>query len=458
MLEWRFCVRGDRPAGGCGLALSRGRTARTARRQGVGVAATFAVIVLAISAPAGAQVSPGQRIDRSNADAVKDLVSPGVLWAIRNGMDLQIVPYQRIPLPTAYEKATEKYASQCAIGKRGELLNWVAGRPFPVIDPNDPDAARKIMYDFERTHYFTDDLNMHLVDADTGGLYIDSKGRRHYQVERHFVADWLRVLQFTGRIHHDPRPRFDDNPDETFRKSGLYPLIEPFDLKGVGGISYRYLDLLKQDDTWLYLPTLRRVRRMSSAQRSDALFGQDIDVDSYGGYAGQIPWFDWKLLGERPMLASLHGERLPPEPCEKDGGMTFCEVWERRPSVYVIEGRPKVPNYAYSKRVIYVDKETYFVVYSDLYDQNGELWKVVMQSIRTSKRPNPKVAYEYDEARMFIYAFTVIDMQLMHGTRAAIPGMAFPDEAGWYIDIGFDQPQSAGVDWFGVSGLIRAGR
>ena len=65
-----------------------------------------------------------------------------------------------------------------------------------------------------------------------------------------------------------------------------------------------HTDSAKQDDSWLYLPSLRRVRRLSTAQRSDALFGQDIDVDSYGGYAGQIPWFEWKFLGSKPMLAS----------------------------------------------------------------------------------------------------------------------------------------------------------
>ena len=107
--------------------------------------------------------------------------------------------------------------------------------------------------------------------------------------------------------------------------------------------------------------------------------------------------------------------------------MTFCENWEMRPSVWVIEGKPKVAGYAYSKRIIFVDKETNFIIYSDLYDQNEELWKTVMQSIRTSTRPNPKVNYEYPELRMFIYAFSVIDMQLMHGTRAAIPGIAFPE-------------------------------
>ena len=427
-------------------------------KAALGVLAILFGATPALAAGPPAAPAAGQTVTKDNADSVKEFVSPGVLWSVHNGMDLNIVPYEKIPIPSAYQKASEKYSGQVKLDDRNALVDWVAGKPFPVISSDDPKAAVKIMYDFLDTHYFTDDLNLHLVDADTGSLYIDANGNRRYEVERHFVADWLRILQFTGRIHHDPMPAFPNNGDQAFRKSGLYPLIEPFDLKGVGGISIRYLDQVRQDDTWLYLPSLRRVRRLSSAQRSDALFGQDIDVDSYGGYAGQIPWFDWKVIGEKPMLASLHGTRLPPEPCKKDGGMTFCENWEMRPSVWVIEGKPKVAGYAYSKRVIYVDKETNFIIYSDLFDQNQELWKVVMQSIRTSVRPNPKVAYEYPEPRMFIYAFSVIDMQLMHGTRAAIPGIAFPEEAGWYIDIGFDKPQSANEDWFKVASLIEAGR
>ena len=128
------------------------------------------------------------------------------------------------------------------------------------------------------------------------------------------------------------------------------------------------LDPLRQDDLWLYLPSLRRVRRPSSAQRSEALFGQDIDVDSYGGYAGQIPWFEWKFLGKKPMLASLHGENMPPVPCKGDGGMTFCEAWEKRPEVLIVEGVPKAEAYAFSKRVIYIDHESFFIVYTDLYE------------------------------------------------------------------------------------------
>jgi len=406
--------------------------------------------------PGLCQVQPGEVITSASADKVKELVPEGVLWCVRRGMNMTIVPYKKIPLPAHYQEATEKYAAQVKFKEDQTLEGYVAGRPFPQIDTNDPMAAAKLMYNFERSHYFTDDLAMHLFDADTGQLEKDPNGHQRYTVERHFVLDWLRILQFTGRMLVDPKPAIEPNKDQAFRKAGLYPVIEPFDLKGVGGINYRYIDPLRQDDLWLYLPSLRRVRRLSSAQRSEALFGQDIDVDSYGGYAGQIPWFKWRFLGKKPMLASLHGERLPPEPCKDDGGMTFCESWEVRPEVLIIEGTPRADAYAYSKRLIYIDHETFFIVYTDLYDRGGELWKVVMQSIRTSTRPNPKVAFEYPYERMFIYAFTTVDMQLEHGTRVAIPGMAFQDEPGWYVDVG---PKYGGEEsWFTIAALISGGR
>jgi hypothetical protein len=416
---------------------------------------TVAAAALLWSTSARADVQPGETITKATASKVKGLVSDGVQWCAEHGMNMNIVPYQKIPLPAAYEEATEKYASQVKLKEDKTIEGYVAGRPFPIIDFNDPTAATKLMHNFQLTHYFTDDLALNLFDADTGAIMTDHDGKQHYNVERHFVLDWLRVLQFQGRLVVDPKPDLLPNEDKTFRKAGLYPVIEPFDLKGIGGINYRYIDPLRQDDLWLYIPSLRRVRRLSSAQRSEALFGQDVDVDSYGGYAGQIPWFDWKFIGKKPMLASLHGSNMPPVPCEEDGHVTFCENWEMRPEVLIVEGTPKAAAYAFSKRVIFIDHESFFIIYSDLYDRGGELWKVVMQNIRTDKRPNPKVNFEYDAPRMFIYGFTVVDMQLQHGTRVAIPGMAFQEEPGWYIDVG--EKYGGEESWFTIAALIRGG-
>src|SRR5205823_14488932 len=44
------------------------------------------------------------------------------------------------------------------------------------------------------------------------------------------------------------------------------------------------------------------------AQRSDALFGQDTDTDSFYGYSGHIAWTDFKYLGERNLIGALHAQ------------------------------------------------------------------------------------------------------------------------------------------------------
>ena len=182
----------------------------------------------------------------------------------------------------AYRLATEKYAGQTRLSPDGRsLIGYTAGLPFPVIDANDPHVARKIMWNYEHRPFFNDDLDARNFDADTGPV-----GDEPMQVERHYLTDHLRVLFYTGRLYIDPKPELPTEPGVRLKFS-LHPLLEPFDLKGAGFSSVRYLDPDRQDDTWLYLPQLRRVRRLSSAARSDALLGQDTDVDSYGGYAGQ---------------------------------------------------------------------------------------------------------------------------------------------------------------------------
>src|SRR5438093_591121 len=88
-------------------------------------------------------------------------------------------------------------------------------------------------------------------------------------IERHFLLDHLRSQFWTGRLYVDPKPE-KPNPNGYRSQLGLYPVLEPFDLKGVGAVGQRYIDPTKQDDSWLYLPSLRRVRRLSTAQRSAA--------------------------------------------------------------------------------------------------------------------------------------------------------------------------------------------
>jgi hypothetical protein len=399
--------------------------------------------------PVAADVKPGDRITRANADTVKDLVSPGMFWAVQHGFPMEIVASEPIKLRKAFLEATEKFSSQVKLGADGlTLLNYVAGRPFPNVTADDPLVAAKVMQNYSFSIAF-DDLDIRNFDADTGPISLD----RPLQVERHFLIDHFMRLYYVGRLYADPKPTLPNDEGYHFKET-LKPLIEPFDLKGVGFTYYRYLDPARQDDSWLYLPSLRRVRRLSTAQRSDALFGQDTDQDSYGGYAGAIAWMDWNFLGEKEVLASYHAKDFPVKWAEGAADWAFDSQWEKT-KVWVVEGISKLPQYAFSKRVLYVDQNTYTIPYSDMYDRGGQLWKIWINNFKFGTEPFPGSPVTYEETTPFLPAIVMVDMQLEHATKASTPSHRFPGEPGWYWSMG-----NAGMvteDVFTIANLIGSG-
>ena len=264
--------------------------------------------------------------------------------------------YEKIEHPKPVQEATEKYSGQVKLGPdKIRVENYVAGLPFPKIDADDPDKAVKHMFNYEAA-IALDDLDLRNFDADTGAI-----GDRAPAAGRAPLPDRpLPPPASTSAASTSTRSRRSAEPRAATRyKETLYPMIEPFDLKGVGFTYNRYVDPAKQDDTWLYLPSLRRVRRLSTAQRSDALFGQDTDHDSYGGYAGahRLDGLEVPRREDR-CSASFHAENFPVKWAAGAADFAFDDKWEKR-KVWVVEGVSKLPQYAYSKRVLYIDKESY---------------------------------------------------------------------------------------------------
>ena len=83
------------------------------------VLGTFAI--LSAGTVGAGSVKPGDLITPQNASAVADLVSPGNLELVRQGMQMNIVPTARLEWPTPYKTATEKYAPQVRLNDQGEL-------------------------------------------------------------------------------------------------------------------------------------------------------------------------------------------------------------------------------------------------------------------------------------------------------------------------------------------------
>src|SRR5262249_24830654 len=93
-----------------------------------------------IPLPAGAEVQDGDLITPADASKVENLLSPGSLALVKHGMRMKIIPAEHLESPPPYRAATEKYSPQVALAPDGNLENYVAGLPFPMVEPSDPQA------------------------------------------------------------------------------------------------------------------------------------------------------------------------------------------------------------------------------------------------------------------------------------------------------------------------------
>ena len=111
-------------------------------------------------------VKPGDVIAPSNAAQVKDLVSPGVYYAVTHGMRMNIIAPERVDWPPPYRDATEKYSQQVRLtNDHRSMVGYVAGQAFPLIDPNDPYVATKIMWNNVFRPISTDDYDLRFYDC-----------------------------------------------------------------------------------------------------------------------------------------------------------------------------------------------------------------------------------------------------------------------------------------------------
>src|SRR5262249_30911864 len=100
------------------------------------------LMLFAMSPSSAAELKPGDFMTPDNATKVKDLLSPGVYYKVLNGMSMKIAPTERVDWPPPYKDATEKYSGQVRLSDdHRSLVGYVAGQPFPLIDPNDPYAG-----------------------------------------------------------------------------------------------------------------------------------------------------------------------------------------------------------------------------------------------------------------------------------------------------------------------------
>lgn len=364
----------------------------------------FAVMMILGVAVSAEEPKPGTIISKENINSYKDyLPEESIPLFTKYGMKVKVGEPGKYSIGPKMKEYTDKYSGNVKLDGNRRLLNYVAGIPFPSIDPKDPNAGIKIAWNYEYQPMQPDD-----DDHTFWFVWVNKNGK----VER-TVKGLSFKLNYKNRFSVPPMPDVTPNPRDIRFVQGL-KIVEPFDVAGTGFTQTHFnpnnpkLD----DETVAYVPSVRRLRRLSAAQQYDAYLGTDIAIDDFYGYQGSVLRSKWKYIKKTKVLAV----RNSPMPTKFAGWFPDpAKVSFELRDAYVVESYPADPIHHYSKRVHYIDAEFFDTLYMVGYDKKGKPWKIWMQDWKY-----------FPESNTFTFVGnSMIDMQAEHGT--VTPAITYPN-------------------------------
>ena len=124
--------------------------------------------------------------------------------------------------------------------------------------------------------------------------------------------------------------------------------VKPADVKNTSFMNWSYDEEGRDDDQWIYLPALKKVKRISSDSKGDYFMGSDFTYDDLG---------DRKPSDDTHKI--LREETIDGKDC------------------YVIESTPKDEDYMYSKTITWIIKDEWVGLKKEFYDEDEELLKIL---------------------------------------------------------------------------------
>ena len=283
--------------------------------------------------------------------------------------EFEIIPTRQYYWALPVSDLTKKNLNRARLDDRGYLVQntWEGGYPFPR--PEGKFRAQQIMYNFEK-RYLGWGQNYHITGravSFNSSLRIDF--RTVYSV---------RQIGLAGRCFMEPYGYF----DESARKRGEEKALtlfwtEPRDLAGAVQTSITYLDAEKPDAIMVYIPSMRKPRKIAPRDTQDDPLGMGRIYDDTEGFwqkltPNRYP-YRYELLEECEYL--VPAPTLDGAEYITSKGAEFRNIrLERRP-LYVIRLTQLDPGYVYGQRILYIDQETFLLYHAENYDQKGRLYR-----------------------------------------------------------------------------------
>ena len=131
----------------------------------------------------------------------------------------------------------------------------------------------------------------------------------------------------------------------------LVRFLYPNDIKNTGLLVWEHPD--SDDERFLFLPALRRVRRIAGEERQESFVGSDLSYEDIGGR--DVADYDYAFADENATWTAPDGSRHP---------------------VWALESRTKDSGADYPRSVSLVLKDRFIIVHSDIFNRRNERAKV----------------------------------------------------------------------------------
>lgn len=384
-----------------------------------------------VDASSAKTIPPGTVISKANWTQYRNFMPVG-LQALFSGQyqfrigdgpeyTIKVYPTSDFKMPAAYLRDTEKYGGQATLKQTPDggyvYENYTAGLPFP--DPKEPLLGEKVLYNA-------------FLSASPVIVYFGFLGD---YIDRYGNVSLFRSLSGRYTLSYSSDPPYPRNLPYAgpYYKSLFSYLDLPEQSKYTAALDLILKDPDHPQESYVFLPSLRRSLRLSAAARCSPLLGTDWVQDDNGGVSFLVGHFKVKHLGVKKLLsiANYDWEKAAntkqaivstsPLP-----GWIVPDIarWELR-DVHVIDVTPIDKGYCYSHRIQYIDARLWQVMYYDLYDQQGKLWKTNYDGFFPWKDSKGEVTLN-----PYMQGATIWDLQNGHCTVGFdVPPMGVDDQA-----------------------------
>ncbi|MDR2820342.1 MAG: outer membrane lipoprotein-sorting protein [Desulfovibrio sp.] len=140
-------------------------------------------------------------------------------------------------------------------------------------------------------------------------------------------------------------------------RKGIMIFLDPADVKGTMYLSWEYESPGREDDKWLYMPAMRKDRRISGASRNEYFMGSDFTYDDIGR---RHPEKDKQRLLKEEKVRGLDCWKIECVPVDRSESYTLRTAWVSKEYLLVIKAE-------------YFDKDGLLKTFeaTDIHTQNG---------------------------------------------------------------------------------------